>query len=106
MKAFLYLIILSTFLWYPTRAYSQLNSNNQLNRLKMRKHPPLVLIKPNTTRNKQQLEPPGIARRVAAFPLKMPVLKDPGNAKIRIARLDSVFPYHYNMPVKRSEMPE
>lgn len=105
MKAFLYLIILSTFLWYPTRAYSQLNSNNQLNRLKRQKHPPIVLIKPNATRNKQ-LEPPKIAKRVAAFPLKMPVLKDSGNAKIRIARLDSVFPYHYNMPVKRSEMPE
>lgn len=37
------------------------------------------------------------------FHSKMPVLKGKVTSKILIAKLDSIYPYHYKMPIKKVE---
>ncbi len=95
MKIIFYLSFFTAFICCPKDSYSQKSRISGLERpFPFKSIPDSVLgkIRFNTAKIKNFLP---------LFPSKMPVLKAEGNSRILVAKLDSVSPYFYNMPVKK-----
>jgi hypothetical protein len=98
MKTTFYMIFLIASVWCPMNSYSQKSRISGLER------PLAIESKPKSVLTTKQLFL-GITRiSLPLYPSKMPILRAQGTSKILIAKLDSLSPYQYRMPIKKIDM--
>lgn len=98
MKTYFYLIILLGTSWCPKALYSQISRISGLEHRPLHKGTNDSLHSRSYDLNFKNL------RFKPLYTSKMPILKAVGNSKILIAKLDSVYPYEYKMPIKKMEV--
>lgn len=100
MKTLFYLIMFLGTVSCPESLYSQVSRISGL------EHKPLNKTKSDSLQIMSYGR--GISKLTPrpSYKSHMPILRANGNSRILIAKLDSINPYHYKMPVKKIDIEE